>query len=407
VKLSERRFEAALATGAAAIACFRASQPVAFTDYPTDAGPSLSALAHGHLAGFFSHQPAMGPASLILRAPFVLAAAALGDGTNGLYRWGCAGCLLLLAAAAVWLARMANRGGIGRPGRVLIVAVCLINPLVGDALFWGHPEEIATSALVLFSLLAALEGRGTLAAVCLGLAIASKQWAVVALLPALLLLPRERWRAGLSALGVAGAGYLTMFLANPSAFRAALSYISHPQPVVTMFNWLFPVSHVARITVANMFGAARTYPAHYLPADVLGVTRPAITVIGILIPVWIVHRHGWRPRPEVVLSGLALALLVRCTLDAGTGAYYHLPLLVVLLGLDVLRRHRYPIYGLLGAAVSYFLIHSALPYFSLRLTNATYLVVTLPLAVVLVREISGVASRSAVAAQPVTIASTT
>ena len=56
-------------------------------DYSTDAGPALSSIADGHLSGFFSHQPAMGPLSLYLRAP-LLPRLALHDGTLGVYRWG-------------------------------------------------------------------------------------------------------------------------------------------------------------------------------------------------------------------------------------------------------------------------------------------------------------------------------
>ena len=95
--MSERTYARVLGAGALVLAVVLASRPGTFWDYPTDAGPALAAIAHGHIGAFFAHQPAMGPLSLYLRAPFVAVAAALHDGRIGLYRWGCVPCLLAVA----------------------------------------------------------------------------------------------------------------------------------------------------------------------------------------------------------------------------------------------------------------------------------------------------------------------
>ena len=86
--------------------------------------------------------------------------------------------------------------GTGRTGQLLIIVVTLLNPLVADALYWGHPEEILTAALATGALLAALEDRPLAAGLLAGLAIASKQWALLTLIPVLLILRRDRIRAG-------------------------------------------------------------------------------------------------------------------------------------------------------------------------------------------------------------------
>ena len=89
----------------------------------------------------------MGPLSLYLRVPFAAIGVAFGDGALGLYRWGSLACLISLALVALWLARFAARRGAGRLAQVLILGIVLLNPLVADALYWGHPEEILTAAL--------------------------------------------------------------------------------------------------------------------------------------------------------------------------------------------------------------------------------------------------------------------
>ena len=173
---------------AAAVVAVVAVRAPGLADYPRDAGPAISAGAHGDLAGFFAHQAAMGPLSLYLRVPFAAIGVALGDGTLGVYRWGALPCLIVLGLVAVWLARFAGRRGAGHAAQILIVGVVLLNPLVDSALYWGHPEEILTAALGTGAIIAALEQRPLAAGLLVGLAIASKQWALVLLIPVVLIL---------------------------------------------------------------------------------------------------------------------------------------------------------------------------------------------------------------------------
>jgi hypothetical protein len=56
----------------------------------------------------------------------------------------------------------------------------------------GHPEELLGAVLCIAAVLVAMRGRAVWAGVLLGLAIANKEWGLVAVGPVLLALPRER-----------------------------------------------------------------------------------------------------------------------------------------------------------------------------------------------------------------------
>jgi hypothetical protein len=373
---------AALATGAAI-----ALRAPGFGDYPTDAGPALTAIAHRSVGGFFSHQPAMGAVSLYLRAPFVLLAGALHDSPVGVYRWGDLPCVLSVALIAIWMARIAGRHGTGPAGRVAIVAVCLFNPLIRNALYFGHPEELLTASLAAGSLLAAGERKVVLAAVLAGLAVASKQWALLAVVPVLLVLERERIRAALVMLAVAGGSTLPMVIANFAAFRHALDYISSPQPVMTLFTWMYPLSPTRMVHISNIFGDGRSFLGHTVPGVVSSVSHPLIIVLGVVVPLLAWLRSGRRPTVQVMLSSAALVLLLRCALDPGTEPYYFVPLLLALVALDAVAGRRLPLAGLTGVAGAFTVLDRFPDYLGPGTANLLYLAVTVAAAVLLARRL--------------------
>jgi hypothetical protein len=382
--LSQRRFEQLVAFLAAGVAVVIAIRAPGFGDYPRDAGPSITAAAHGDLAGFFGHQPAMGALSLYLRIPFAALAGALGDGAFGMYRWGALPCLLSLAWVAVWLARTGSRRGTSRIGQVLIVAVCLGTPLISDALYYGHPEEILTASLVCGALLAAVEQRVLLTGVLVGLAMASKQWALVAVVPTLLLLERERIRAAIVAVGGAALLTLPMAIGNPSAFHHAWAYISKAQPVVTMFNWLFPFSPAGSGHVTDVMGESHPFIGHLVWPIESALTHPLIVIAGITVPLLIWRRaEGAATRP--LLLAAALVLLLRCVLDPETAAYYHLPLLLVLVSLDATAGSRLPLAGLCGGAASFVVLDRFPGYLGPSVANLAYVAATVAAALLILR----------------------
>jgi hypothetical protein len=318
----------------------------------------------------------MGPLSLYLRAPFVAIAAALHDGPVGAYRWGCFPCLLAVAGVALWLAQTARRNGAGRLAMALIVVVSLVNPLVSDALYWGHPEELLTASLAIGAILAAGEGRASLTAVLAGVAVASKQWAVLILVPAILLLEKDRIRVVVLSGAVAMLAWLPMIAANLVAFRHALRYVSHPQPVVTLYTWLYPFSPRGSVTVTNIFGDSRTFDAHQLLGVEATLARPLITLLGVAIPLLAWWRGSRRANVEQMLLASALVLVCRCALDPGSMAYYHFPLLLILLAYDAVAGRRVPIAGLLGVAVSFVVLDRFPAYLGMAVANDLYIAAT-------------------------------
>lgn len=73
-------------------------------DYPQDAGLAVSLLAGGHLLAALHAEPLMGSLSILLRAPFVALAQAVGVGATGAYQVGAFVCLAPVAALGVALA---------------------------------------------------------------------------------------------------------------------------------------------------------------------------------------------------------------------------------------------------------------------------------------------------------------
>jgi hypothetical protein len=373
--MSQRTYERLLAGASLMLTATLAARAPGLGDYPTDAGPALAAVAHGDVGRFFSHQPAMGSVSLFARAPFAALAAAIGDGRLGAYRWGTVPCLIAVSIVALWLARIALRQGSGRLAAALIVAIALLNPLVNDALYYGHPEELLTASLAIGALVAACEQRPALTALLAGLAIASKQWALLIIAPAVLALERERIRALLLAGGVAVGAALPMIVANPGAFRHALRYISNPQPIVTVFTWLYPASPSGHVRVANIFGDVRTFEAHRLLGIEATLSRPMITAISVALPVLLWWRGGRRLGAQRMLLSTAIVFVLRCALDPGSAAYYHFQILFTLLVLDAIGG-RIPYAGLSCWALVFVVLGRLPSYLPAGLANAAYIVVT-------------------------------
>jgi len=380
---TRRPFGLLLLIAAIAGACVRALTAPGPGDYPWDAGPALTAIAHGSLSGFFSHQPAMGAVALYTRVPFVLLGAAFHDSRLGLYRWGALPCLLAVALLATWLARVAARRGTGHAGQVLIVAICLLNPLVSDALYWGHPEELLAASLAVGALLAASEGRLTSAAVLTGLAVATKQWALLVVCPVLLTCERRRLRRALAMSATAGAATLPMLVANLGAFRHTLLYISKPQPFTSVFDWLYPLAPSGRVSAALPFGDLRTYTGHTLPQWAGVVSHPLIIALGVIVPLAVWLRCGRRlATPELFLSA-ALVFLLRCTLDPGSARYYHLPLLMALVAFDTTTGAALPVAGLAACAGAFAILDRLPSYVSNELGSLLYIAATLTAAALL------------------------
>jgi hypothetical protein len=301
-------------------------------DYFTDAGPAIDALARGDLDGFLSGQPLMGSFSVIVRAPFV--AAVFDQSLDTVYYAGALPCLLATVVLGLALARLvADRG---QPPAVqgLVAGLAVINPLTFRALHWGHPEELLAAALCVGAVLAALRERQIVAGVLLGLALATKQWALLAVLPALLAAPRQRLvLLGVSA-AVAGLLTVPLAIADLQNFRSVASSAAGQTSAAastTPWNVWWPLADLTAVAGTTRWVA---------PGWVASVSHPLIVVLALPLSGLLWLRRDRRPDDALLL--LALLFLLRCLLDNWNNDYYNVPFFLSLLAWETVRRPGVP-----------------------------------------------------------------
>lgn len=379
-------------------------QGFAWNDYDAEAANAYAALVAGDVHGFLVQLPAYG-GSLVMRAPLAAATGALGGGELAVYRAVSIPGLLAVALLGLALVRRMTDDGRSVGARALVLGLCVANPLTIRALEIGHPEELLCIALAIGALLAAIDGRTAPAAIMLGLAIAAKPWAVLAIGPVLLALPARR----IAALALAGA--VTLALLAPIALAdgaraTALARTAASTGDVIFQPWqawwfLGESGHVV------IGGDGLPKPDGYrVPPGWLGsITHPLIALLGIPLSLaWaraqrtgagLVGRAGRRgdrhdPHPveaarrvdrRQLLLLLALALLLRCILDPWNVIYYELPFVLALLAWEALARpDRPPVLALAASAVVWATFQVAPDVLSPDLQCAAFLAWALPLA---------------------------
>jgi hypothetical protein len=307
----------------------------AWNGYDTEVSGAMKFLIAGDIHGYLARLPAYG-GSLVLRAPFAGAVAALGGGELAVYRAVSIPCLLALAWLAVVLVGRMDRCGRTVGARALVLGLCVANPVTLRALDLGHPEELLAAALAIGAVLAASDRRTVLAAILLGLAIATKAWAVLAIGPVLLALPARRL------LALAIAGTVTAVVLAPmligGAHHALVVGSATTGKVIfqpwQLFWWLGDTGHVV------IGGNGLPKPDGYrVPPEWLSpLTHPMIAVLVVPASALWARLRGWAPRVdgEQLLLLLALLLLARCVFDVWNVVYYSLPFLLALLAWEAL-----------------------------------------------------------------------
>ena len=302
-------------------------------DYFADAGGAVDALVRRDFDEFLAARPLMGSFSLLLRAPFV--ATVFHGSESAVYLAGVLPCLLVTLVLALVLGRMAADRGQGPAVQGLVAGLAVLNPVTLRAIHWGHPEELLAGALCVGAVLAALRDRDLAAAVFLGLAIATKQWAVLAIAPVLFAAPGRR----LVLCGVAGtvAGALTVpfMLADPGSFGAVASAASGQDSLAastTPWNVWWPISSLASV--------GEMAPRYFAPEWVADLSHPLIVAVALPLSMLLWRRKDRRPDDALLL--LALLLLLRCVLDNWSNDYYHVPMMLALLAWETVRRPGVP-----------------------------------------------------------------
>jgi hypothetical protein len=245
-----------------------------------------------------------------------------------------------------------------------------------------------TIALCVGATLLAIRGRVLWSAVALALAIATKQWALVAVAPVLLAMPRHRLRVALFGGGLLAAVLAPAAVIDPHAFGDSIKSIASANSWVSATNvwWPFAHAHTRIVTDGVTYVPVIKYT---LPASLNLIPHAMIVLIGLPLGALIAARR--RPVTlDQVLSLLALLMLLRCVLDPWDNPYYQVAPLVALYARDALCARRLPLasgFATLAAWVTFghvAIVSGGLGRLALgsgaATTNAVYLAWTLPLA---------------------------
>jgi hypothetical protein len=309
----------------------------AFSDFELEAEPSLHALREGDVDGFLTLAPVYG-GSLIMRAPFALLPNLWGGGDLALFRSMAVPCLLAGAVFAVFLWWRSQR--LGQSAVTAWIALLLVagNPITLRGLEIGHPEELLGGVLCVAAALAAGARRPLLTGVLLGLALANKPWAAIAVVPLLAIVPDRRPRM----LAAAGGTCLLVMLPLLLGGSAVETTQAVAQDGGVIFQpwqiWWFLGEHGE--TVTGIYGS---YPDHRnLPTWLAGHERQLVVAIVLgaslmLLPR--VRRRGW---PDGLLL-LAFAFQLRCLVDTWNVSYYAVPLVIALVTWELHAFRRPPV----------------------------------------------------------------
>lgn len=349
-------------------------------DWQGDSWPAVHSLASGHLSEYLSAKAMMGPFSTLVEAPF--AAMAGGDAPQA-YGWAAFPCLLAAGLLGLYLARIAGKRGASRLTQVLLAGLCLVNPITIEALSYGHPEEILTAALAVGAVATASEGRHWWTAVLLGLALASKQWAVLAVLPALMALPDRRARVALAAGALVALLILPGFLAAPGSFSDVNHNAASAGRIASPWSVWYPIAGVV-VEKHQVGGETLTAHVHKVPSLLGSLSHPAIVLLVIALPLGlVVRRRTFGLSGDDAMGLLALLVLLRCCLDPVDNLYYHEPLLLALVGWDALATRGLPVRALGGVALALLFRNWSLHLTDVSAFNLAYLVVALSALVVI------------------------
>jgi Glycosyltransferase family 87 len=367
-----------------------------WNDYDEEARPAFDALVHGHAIEFLRLAPAYG-GSLVERSTFALATSLWGGGELALYRMVVLPCLVTSAALGIWL--LARMRAEGRPSlaRAVTLGVCVANPITLSALEIGHPEEILGACMCVTAVLLASRERSISSGALLGLAIANKEWALLAIGPVLLALPARRRLPCLASAGAVAATVLgplvlvgsSGFVAGTRALATATGELFQPWQAWWFFGAPNHVPAPNGLTRTVPIGAPlSTHPQWRLaPPWLSGVPHPLIVAVGLGLAgaLWLQRRRrtgtGAIGERDALLL-LALVMLARCVLDNWDVMYYLLPFVFALLAWEIRGPARRPPVLALSSTVLVWISFQWLPsHASPDVQAAFFLAWSLPLAV--------------------------
>lgn len=374
-KLTALALPCALAAALALLLGWVGLQAVAFTDYEVEAEPALQALRDGSVAEFLALLPAYG-GSLVLRAPFALAPDLWGGEDLALFRSVALPCLVAGAWLGVVLWRRTEALGAGRRAALVALALCAANPLALRAMEIGHPEELLGAVLCVAAVLCAGAGRPVLAGALVGLAVANKPWAIIAVAPVVLTLPAGRSRALAAAAGTAAAVLAPLWLLGSSAIAQSGAAARDAGAIFQPWQvWWFLGEHGQQIS--GLLGEKPGYRA--APGWVGQVARPLVVLVPLALCLALATRIRNRPWTDGLLL-LALVLLLRCLIDPWNVVYYELPFVLALLAWEVHARPGVPAISVTVTLLCWVTLEQLPDVLSADLQAGAFLLWSVPLA---------------------------
>jgi len=347
----------------------------AWNDYDDEARLAIDALVRGDFKAFAALSPAYG-GSLLMRAPFALAASRLGGGDLAVYRTLAVPCLAAVGALAVVVAVRMRLAG--KPAIAWVTAIGLIvaNPIELRALEIGHPEELLVGALCVGAALAAVARRPMLAAVLAGLAVAGKPWAVLVVPAVVALADGRRLRTLLVTGAVAAIVTAPLAALDHERFVQSSQAATQTSQIFQPWQaWWFAGRHGE--VVRGIDGQVKPgYRA--APGWLSRLTRPLVILAAIALTlVW--WRRSRDRRLDALLL-LALVFLVRCLLDPWNNVYYAVPFLLCMTAWEGLARRGPPVISLMATVLMWVTFQELPDVVSPDLQSLSYLVWSVPLA---------------------------
>jgi len=346
------------------------------TDFEAGNLPALNALRSGHV-GTYLDLSSVDMGSYVLRLPLVLLPNLWGGGSLALYRVLALPALIGLAWFATDLWWRGRRAGATAVAASAGLVLSVLNPFVFTTLIRTHPEDVVGGLLCVAALFSAHRGRANVTGILLGLAIANKAWALVAVVPVLWVMGPFRLRPLLIA------GSVPALVLSPLVVRvlttgggsgsggaggsglsqvtsiASTSYVLKPWDIW----WFFGDSHHP---TPSLFGYVQPFgylrPLYRTPATwVTHISHPLAILVPLTLCLWLVSRLDRRRWTDGLLL-LALALQLRCMLDAWNIDYYEVPFTIALLAWELLDRKRLPVISIVVIFSGWFVM-TILPFY--------------------------------------------
>jgi hypothetical protein len=353
----------------------------------------------GDWVAFLEQAPGYG-GSLVLRAPFAFLPDLWGGGDLALFRSMAVPCLLAGALLGVGLWARARKLGHTPFSCWIVLLLVAANPMTLKALEIGHPEELLGAVLCIAAALAAGRDRALLAGVLLGLAIANKPWAVLAVVPVLAMLGGGHVRF-LAAAGTATAVVMAPLALAGGAVSEAADVATTTSEIFQPWQiWWFLGEH-GEVVVGN-FGEKPGYRVG--PGWLGGIAHPLVVLIPAAISVAFLPRLRQRPWHDGLLL-LALVLLLRCVLDPWNISYYAIPFLLALVTWELHAERRAPVFSLFATLLCWVTLVWLTTRVSPDVQALAYLAWSVPLAGLLCSRLLGVRLGTARAVAPAAAAS--